>query len=108
MSSLDLKQEILELKKSRNAVILAHNYQSAEIPDVDPGDYRGDLCLRIAVRDAQAPELQRQTVVRYFVGSGTAGADDDVENGGDIVDAGEESGRTSQQCIDHARRGGDA
>ena len=28
MSSLDLKQEILDLKKSRNAVILAHNHPS--------------------------------------------------------------------------------
>ena len=39
-AALDLQEEILALKKARNAVILVHNYQSGDIQDL--GDYVGD------------------------------------------------------------------
>jgi len=53
----DLRSRILELKKERNAVILAHNYQTADIQEV--ADYVGDS-LGLAYR---AKETDADTIL---------------------------------------------
>jgi quinolinate synthase len=51
--TLDLRQAILDLKRERNAVILAHNYQIAEIQDI--ADYVGDsLGLAFIAKETDA------------------------------------------------------
>ncbi|MDE0825575.1 MAG: quinolinate synthase NadA [Akkermansiaceae bacterium] len=52
-TALDLKEDILRLKKERNAVILAHNYQVGPIQDI--ADYVGDsLGLAYQARETDA------------------------------------------------------
>src|SRR5210317_1546234 len=52
-TSIDLREEILRLKKERNAVILAHNYQTGDIQDL--ADYVGDsLGLAYKARETGA------------------------------------------------------
>ena len=53
-AALDLKQEILALRKARNAVILAHNYQTGDIQDL--ADFVGDslgLAYQAQATDAE-------------------------------------------------------
>jgi quinolinate synthase len=53
MQALDLKAEIQRLRKERNAVILAHNYQDKEIQEI--ADFVGDsLGLAYHARDTSA------------------------------------------------------
>jgi quinolinate synthase len=53
LTSNDLRADILALKKERNAVILAHNYQNAEIQEI--ADYVGDsLGLSFRAQETEA------------------------------------------------------
>jgi quinolinate synthase len=50
MKKQDLREKILQLKKKRNAIILAHNYQIGEIQDL--ADFSGDS-LKLSQQAAQ-------------------------------------------------------
>lgn len=56
-AALDLNEEILELKRTRKAIILAHNYQTGDIQDI--ADYVGDS-LGLAY---QAKETDAEVIV---------------------------------------------
>jgi quinolinate synthase len=53
MSSEELVQKILELKKERDAIILAHNYQIGEVQDI--ADYTGDS-LGLSIQASKTTE----------------------------------------------------
>jgi len=57
-SSLDLFKEILHLKKTKNAIILAHYYQDADIQDI--ADYIGD-----SLGHAQQAEKSKANIILF-------------------------------------------
>jgi quinolinate synthase len=61
MTNEQLKQEILRLKKEKNAVILGHYYQRHEIQELS--DYVGD-----SLAPAQEAQLAGAAIIAFFVG----------------------------------------
>ena len=54
----DLQKEIIELKEEKNAIILAHNYQSKEVQEI--ADFLGDsLELCIKAKEIEGKDIDR-------------------------------------------------
>ncbi len=53
-TALDLREEIIKLKKDLNAVILAHYYQESDIQDI--ADFVGDS-LELAKKQKQLMQM---------------------------------------------------
>ena len=65
LESTDLRADILRLKEERNAVLLVHNYQVAEIQEL--GDYVGDslgLAFRAPSKTRAPPKISRHFSTR--------------------------------------------
>ena len=60
LTSTDIRADILALKKERNAVILAHNYQIAEIQEI--ADYVGSTRETVTLT---LGELKRRGMILF-------------------------------------------
>ena len=60
----DLRKKVADLKKSKDAIILAHNYQIPEVQDV--ADYVGDLNKSIECEDFRIFDSTRASCAQVY------------------------------------------